>query len=393
MNTSSIDVMQLLPVEELVKKRLYGKHIYNITKTNPFTTMNDTDWKEYVETHQPHFTSEPYYELVPWAKLQQLEVDARKAGWELILRTTNNTAYCPGNVGQQWCQRTQWLFGLPDMQFLIRLTYNEDRFTLLKDKVLKDGDIRSIPLSNYFSLEIIVRRKLIIRQKTEAEIQKARDDYMSDFEDTELNIATHVKYYAPIKPASGWKTNNLVNCDYIGFPNEKDCCDNDSNENIMNRIKPTFWSEWIEYNKDSVLPGKFAEDLQITHWSDTFVLPGNRSIEYNIDTILEWNMDFIYLQQLLQTNFNNWVDKFYGYNCCGTIPNRFWTNIILGFYDDSMEMLQKTCIIEGQVKDGSLWQPIDGYRETLYQFKHIRLSENASTLIKQALEYVQKQNA
>ena len=219
------------------------------------------------------------------------------------------------------------------------------------------------------------------------------------------------------KPANGWVRNGGMmengtsqfeylfagyNAKYNGFlgtytstanhdaAGGYDSKDNQKEEtNILEiMIKPTFWIEWIENNRDDIEPGKFSK-VQITHWSDTYVLPGG---QFNINTILQWDMDFRFLQQFMKTNINNWITHVYGYNCCGTIGYEFWNIKLFGL--DTSELFKKTCVIEAKKSADSRdeWKPFDGYRDSLFQHEYIRLSANAQNLIKQVCEYVYLQN-
>lgn len=417
----NIEELQLQPInfDMFARENSLFKKQYKLTKHNPFKSMSDSDWKLYVETHEPHFTSEPYYELIPWQILQQLEVDAKAAGWELILRTTNNTAYCPGHVGQDWCQRTQWIFGLPNQQFLIHLTYNEDKWSLVKDD-------KNLQLMNYFHLEVVATTKLKAREKTKEELE----DEFYDLYDYQGNYSSKIEYYEPPNPPKGWVRNggmthqgtSQFNYIFVGYnakynpflgtytsaENTRDSADDDDsneprnnepkkNENekeeknkLEKMITSSFWVEWIENNKDDIVPGKFDE-LQITDWSDTFVLPGE---EFNLDEILRWNMDFQFLQKFIKSNISKWITREFGYDCCGTIGHSYWNIKLLGCLSDNPQLFKKTCILEAKIpgKSDDDWIPFDGYRDSLFKFESIRLSENAKKLIKQVWEYVKLQN-
>jgi len=417
MAVGQIEQLKLEPIDfnKFAVQNSFFKKQYKLTKKNPFKTMSDADWKIYVETHQPHFTSEPYYELISWKELQQLENDAKAAGWQLILRTTNNTAYCPGYVGQNWCQRTQWFFGVPNMQLLIHLTYNEDKWSLIEEKNNND-----LPPRNYFSLNVIATTKLKVREKTNEELAQELD-YDSDYDyDYQSNYSTTVEYYYRLKPANGWasnsgmseggtsqfeylfvgsntKYNSFIGC-YTSTTENHDAGGNDAKDNqkeeiniLKKMIKPTFWIEWIENNKDDIEPGKFNKVVQITHWSDTYVLPGG---QFNIDEVLQWDMDFRFLQQFMKSNICNWITRVFGYDCCGTIGHNFWNIKIMGPLSNNPELFKKTCIIEAKKSSDDEWKPFNGYKESesLFQHEYIRLSENAQNLIRQVWDYVYLQN-
>jgi len=422
--------LELKPIdfEEFARTHSFRKNNYKLTKTNPFTSMSDADWETYVSTRKPHFTSEPYYEKIPWEELQQLEVDVKAAGWELILRTTNNTAYCPGHVSQFWCQRTQWIFGLPGMQFLIHLTYNESKTNI------------ELPVNSYFSLHVRSTVKLIERLKTQEELDKEIDDAI------ELNMADELsysfsfglrclnnkdlkydfrpqyslkpsrilRYYEQIKPASGWVYHTGLSQQgyakasysflgskakfgqlgfYIAMFNGNDDDEDtsgDEKKNVMaTRLPPIFWSEWIENNRDSIVPGTF-DNLSINSLIDSAVFPGCNNY---VDTILQWDMDYQFLNQLSQSTISNWVKKVY-YGHCGIIAPEFWNIRFNSYIRDDLVLFKKTCIIEGKKlnSDTDEWVPLDGYRDSLFQYKDIRLSHNAQTLIKQLWDFSKKGN-
>ena len=420
MAAEKIQQLQLLPFQKILNKfyqqNSFLQKEFVLTRKNPFKTMSDAEWQTYVETHEPHFTSEPYYEVIPWKELQQLEINAKAAGWELILRTTNNTAYCPGHVGQSWCQRTQWFFGIPNMQLMIHLTYNEDKWSLTKE------ENNDMPMKNYFHLNVNATTKLKVREKT-------IDDYDDDYYDYDYSSNTYtyydnyqrnsdnVEYYDAIKPAKGWVANGgmmdngtsqfeyifvghkaaynnfldmFISATIIFDDNKNEEEDDNKETNIMDSMfKPTFWTEWIEQNKDNIQPGKF-NILQITHWGDTYVLPGG---QFNIDDILKWDMDFRFLQKLMKSNIRNWITRIFGGECCGSIRYDFWNNMdLFNSIIDNQELFKKTCIIEAKTTVDDEWKPFDGYKDSLLQQESIRLSENTTTLIKQMWQYVNQQN-
>lgn len=423
----NIEALQLQPIDfdRFAKENPFFKKQYKLTKHNPFKSMSDSDWKLYVETHEPHFTSEPYYELIPWQILQQLEIDAKAAGWELILRTTNNTAYCPGHVGQDWCQRTQWIFGLPNQQFLIHLTYNEDKWSLVKDD-------KNLQLMNYFELEVIATTKLQVREKTKEELEDEFYDEFYDSYDYQSNYSSKIEYYELPNPPKGWVRNggmtdqgtSQFNYVFVGYnakynsllgtyissdnnsddiDNKDDCNKTRNNEPKKNEkeeknklekmITSSFWVEWIDNNKDHIVPGKFDE-LQITNWSDSFVLPGE---QFYIDTILCWDMNFKFLQQFIKSNISKWTTRVFGYD--DTIGHSYWNIKLIGCLSDNPQLFKKTCIMEAKiieekipVKNDDDWIPFNGYRDSLFNYESIRLSENAKKLINQVWEYVNLQN-
>jgi hypothetical protein len=191
---------QLKPLDFSRYESGFHKRSFKMTKKNPFTTMTDEQWTEYVSTHEAHFTDEPHYEIIPWVQLKEIENDATNAGWELILRTTNNTAYCPPSIDYRWYQSTQWIFGYPDMQLLLVLSYTENKFTLIEET--KDEDIE---MTNYFSLTVVSTTKPKYYTDDECEINSDYDsDYDCIYRDGKKPGG---KYYEAIKPAYGWIMN------------------------------------------------------------------------------------------------------------------------------------------------------------------------------------------
>jgi hypothetical protein len=171
--------------------------------------------------------------------------------------------------------------------------------------------------------------------------------------------------------------------------NTKDKQKNAHNK-LTERFQLTFWTEWIENNKDDIEPGKFDE-VQITDWSGTGLFPGG---QFNIDQILSWDIGFRYLEQFMKSNIRNWTKHVFGYDCCGEIGINYWNTKLSGPFFNIPELFKKMCIIEAKKSDDSddEWKPFNGYRDSLFQYEHIRLSENALTLIKQVWEYVYSQN-
>ena len=367
------------------EKYSFAKYRFVITKNNPFKNMSNDDWEKYVSEREPHFTSEPHYENIPWEKLFQIETDAKAAGWELILRTTNNTAYCYGHVGQDWHQTTQWIFGYPKLQFLIILEYSEDRWSLTK----KEGE--KPPIKNYFSLSVIATTN----EKTVQTVLNNSDVYSDDeyFYDVK-------KYFAVPKPSNGWiqnggmmDENGTSNFHFIyQKPNDK-VGDFEITDLMDEQIPPSFWKDWIENNKADLLQGKF-KTVQITNWSNTFVLPGN---QFNIECskILQIQMNYLYIQKFMKSNINKWINYVFGSNSLNTINWNYWTPIL--HYNDKMnreEYDKKVAIIETKTKIKKFgkeeveWLPFNQYENNLFSQEEIRLSVNAQELIKQAWTYI-----
>ena len=327
--------------------------------------MSIDEWEKYVSDREPHFTSEPHFENIPWEKLSKIESDAKDAGWELILRTTNNTAYCPGHVGQDWHQTTQWIFGYPELQFLIILEYSENRWSLIK----KEGE--KPPILNYFSLSVIAT--------TIVQDDEYYDEYYYD------NVK---KYFSIPKGPDGWVSNGGM-MDEIGTSNfnfiyQKPNVKVGDNDLMDEQIPPSFWKDWIENNKEELLPGKFKK-VQITDWSNTFVLPGNQS-NSECSNILKIQMDYLYIQKCMKSNINKWLGSVYGGECLHIINRNFFTPPLI--YNDKIktEYDKKVAIIETKIKNE--WLPFDQYNDNLFSQEEIRLSENAQELIRQAWAYV-----
>lgn len=415
---------KLKPLDFSKYENRFMKRKYLMTKKNPFKTMSDIDWEEYVKTHEPHFTSEPHYELIPWEKLCCLETDAIEAGWELVLRTTNNTAYCPGHVDQKWCQRTQWIFAYPGLQFIILITYNEDRWSLNEEQEPE--------LKNYFELEIISTTRIKTRkiEYDDSNYDYYMDDYyMADYKYIERK--DEEKYIEQIKEPIGWirnggmtDGNGTCNFKYIfvgknankynswpfNYASQTDTnadtkadSKEDSKEDkkdiclLETRFPKSFWKDLIENNKEEIIPGKFAE-VQITHWDDVYVLPGGGSAG-GLNNVLQWEMSFLFIKKFMNSNIQKWLTKVYGFECAGNIDNNYWEKIIYWVESQKPEFKKLSCIIEviEKTNNGNAngeWILFNQYCKikTLFMCEDIRLSANARILIDQMWEYIKSKN-
>jgi hypothetical protein len=391
---TDISKYKLKPLDFSRYETGFHKNLFTMTTKNPFKTMNEQQWNEYVSTREPHFTNEPYYDIIPWEKLQQIEIDAKNAGWELILRTTNNTAFCPSKLNYKWFQSTKWIFGYPGMQILLILSYTENKFTLINEK--KDEDIE---LTNYFSLSIISSTK---PQKNNSNDYYKDYDWESDIE----NFIPDDTYYDEIKPATGWSKNGgfidngTYDFTYIFFgknieKNITKLTDEEikiRKENIITlQIPKTFWTEWIEYNKDILRTGKFEKSIQITNWDNTNVLPGGQ--DCTSDEIIKWHMSFLFIQKLLKTNIHIWVNDIFGYDCHKNINNNFWNPILPYNIEENTDLQKLICITEVLLTNTeNNWIPFNTYKIPLLNIKDIQLSLNAKYLIEQMWTFIKSKN-
>jgi hypothetical protein len=384
---------KLKPLDFSKYENHFMKPNFLMTKKNPFKTMSDIEWAEYVHSREPHFTTEPHYEMICWEKLRCLESDTTEAGWELVLRTTNNTAYCPAHVDQKWCQRTQWIFAYPGLQFIIIITYNEDRYSLIKD-------VLEPKLSNYFGLEIISTTAIKTRP---IEYDNSDDDnYIYDLDDYDNSNYRYrarkyeTKYIEMINAPNGWIRNGGMT-DENGTCNFKYMFQKDVNEDkkdcclLETQFPKSFWKDLIENNKAEIIPGKFA-NVQITHWDDISVFPGDVFI--NIKNVLQWEMSFLFIQKFMKSNIHKWITKVYGFECADNINTNFWENDISWEKSHTPEFKKISSVIEGKHKHCNEWAPLDKYSYdiTLFMFEEIRLSANAVILIDQMWEYIKSKN-
>lgn len=386
-----------------------------LTKKNPFTTMTDEQWTEYVSTHEPHFTDEPHYEIIPWVKLKEIENDATNAGWELILRTTNNTAYCPPTIDYRWYQCTQWIFGYPSMQLLLVLSYTESKFTLIEET--KDEDIE---MTNYFSLTVVSSTKP--KYYTYADFENESDceyDYDNDCIYYRNGLKPGDKYYEAIKPAYGWIMNGgcsgggTQNFKYMFVGDEKPNMfgmysssynlkqltekerEDIQKQRINNPFPQKFWTEWIDNNKETLMPGKFGQNIQITLWDDTYVLPGGQCI--GLDEILKWQMSFLFIQKFMKSNISKWVDDVFGYECAHNINANFWNELPPYNVEQNTALHKMLCVSEvlpmnSKSNTDDNWIPFNGYKMSLFKQKEIRLSSNAQQLIDEVWRYIKSKN-
>jgi hypothetical protein len=372
---------------------------FKMTVQNPFKKMSDEEWRQYVSSREPHFTSEPHYELISWKKLATLEKNASDAGLQLILRTTNNTAYCPGHVEQDWYQNTQWIFGLPGMQFMILLNYTEQKWMLEKKEGVEP------PLKNYFSLEICASNRAkpyVPKEKENEDEDNISWDGISDY------VYTPPKYTIESpKVGNGWVMNGGMRSRttfqykfaYVG-PNAKltgfgyvSESDNilqvsDTIDLMDIQLPPQFWRECIELNMPELMPGKF-EEIQITHWSNTYVLPG---IQTDVEHILAWEMDFLFQRKLLKSKLDQWVECMFGCDSFHSIGYGCWEPQVEWHHRDVLAA--QTAIIESREideLDSNKWEPYCNtirFRPSNFKTKEIRLSPNATSMVKQVWDYI-----
>jgi hypothetical protein len=408
---------QLKPLDFSKYESGFHQHSFKLTKKNPFTTMTDEQWLEYISTHEAHFTDEPKYDIIPWEKLKQVENDASNAGWELILRTTNNTAYYPPTIDYRWYQCTQWIFGYPGQQLLLVLSYTESKFTLIKET--KDEDIE---MTNYFSLTVVSTTKP--KYYTYADFENESDceyDYDNDCIYYRNGPKPGDKYYETIKPAYGWIMNGgssgcgtqnfnymfvgdkkpnfygmyeLSNNQLTGKEKEKEY--EDTQKQLINELfPPKFWTEWIDNNKETLMPGKFKQNIQITLWDDTYVLSGCKCI--GLDEILKWQMSFLFIQKFMKSNISKWVDDVFGYECAHNINANFWNKIPPYNVEQNTALHKMLCVSEvlpmnSKSNTDDNWIPFNGYKMSLFKQKEIRLSLNAVQLIDEVWRYVKSKN-
>ncbi len=421
----NVDSYQLKPLDFSKYESGFHQHSFKLTKKNPFTTMTDEQWLEYISTHEAHFTDEPKYDIIPWEKLKQVENDASNAGWELILRTTNNTAYCPPLTDYRWYQRTQWIFGYPGVQLLLVLSYTENKFTLIKET--KDEDIEMI---NYFSLTVVSTTKP--KYYTHDDLVDYYDNIFANYDDDAnpdyYNGIRKVgdKYYENITPATGWIMNGGMSStgnynfnymfvgdakpDFFGYyrNNYIKLTEEEKKENQQNIISkcfpPKFWTEWIDNNKDYLMPGKFEKRIQITHWDNVNVLPGGQCL-IGVDDILSWDMSYKFIQKLMVSSINNWVIGVFGYGCCDLIHKNFWSQDIPNPWNitDYPELHKKVCILKSIPIDTNIninnsengnneWIPFNGYIMSIFQQKEITFSDSAKQLIDEVWQHIKTKN-
>lgn len=249
-------------------------------------------------------------------------------------------------------------------------------------------------------------------------------EFDTDGEDLDYTTS-NVEYYPLPTPATGWIRNggmilkhgtsnfNYVfvgaNAKFNSFlgtyvsNHAEDAGDVDGvkkqkQKNIMeHKIPASFWTEWIELNKGEIQRGRFDE-VQITHWSDTYVLPGG---QFDVEDIIGWDMDFHFLKQFMQSKIRNWIKRVYGYNCNEIIGCKYW-NMNFSCWNMGPELIAKTCILEAQKpgkdrgrgmdRDRDEWEPFEGYNNSLLEYEDIRLSANAKYLIEQAWLFIKSKN-
>lgn len=271
-------------------------------KQNPFKNLSDDKWKEYVTSHKPHFTDEPYYELITWENLKVVETFAKEAGFKLILRTTNNTAYCPYILNNiSWRQQTVWIFGYESLQLLICVKYSET----YQNYETNDFNIRL-----YMQKEL---EEIDVTNEVDAYYENLifETDYVATMEQVVgktilKNTGYFAKRFPKIQAPNGYVTDEDVD---FGSDKDKALFVHDFYKiSGGDFLKPTFFQDLLNINK--FLPGKLEECF-------FFDFSDNSLFLYNQP--LCWYMDYLWLQELLKTEIANFVQNPCGFHCMSDI--------------------------------------------------------------------------
>jgi len=309
--------------------------------SNPFSLMDEAEWKKYSTELHPHFTEEPYFEVVSWPVVKaRIEDNAKEAGFSLILRTTNNKCYCPDHEDHEWNQQTQWLFGYPDKRIIIHIVYAEHA------KEIKNKDT----WQNYVSIDVHIELPL-----HKAPI--APDGYVSNGGMVKPGI-TEYHYYMIEGKKSRFYEDLQKTYVHPGY------------NNVLEReITPTFFGEWLQRNP-FIIAGTI-EDIHMWSYSDTFDFPGRKQ-----SAVLSLYMDYLFLQRLLKSNMSQFVSQPWSFQCMHTLSPQFW--ILNGMRAPSSE--SGIHLLEGKFEEA--WYPISnkGFYTTL-TCKEVRVNPVVQKII------------
>lgn len=299
---------------------------------NPFSRLSDEEWKKYANEKEPHFTEEPHYEIVPWSDIKaRIEDNAETSGFDLVLRTTNNKAYCPDHFDYEWIQKTQWLFGYKNKRIFVHITYTEQKTLSHGWKNFVDIDVH---------LEVLWKE----RDVTDEYIEFLENDDVTRPQPCRFKYGTPTerdgRYYAKIYqktcPMGYFLDGGMVDKEVSEFrytmvegshshslshlpwfENLKKVFVHPGYTNDLERcITPTFFSELIE--KNLILDGKM-ENIHMWHYSDTFSFPGKSKV------LCLW-MDYLFLKKLMQSQVANYITHPWQREISTKTASFFWDN-------------------------------------------------------------------
>lgn len=303
---------------------------------NPFALLSDKDWETYISSHEPYFTSEPYYETMPWSDFKIMEERAIKAGLHLILRTTSNSV----NTGceEGWIQKTSWIFGYPNHRVLLYILFCESK--------------RNGKLINEMSIKLCLQKRLEIKDVTD-EVDKYYCDFIfgkSPY-DTLLDAIGHfciqdgiyyAERYTKINPPSGYRLQERILYDDV-------YCYDVLKESGDDQLPPSFFDELI--NNNSFLEGTLDECIFFTFYPDeSSTFPDNENFFF-----IPMLMNLLWLKQIMRSNIRDFVSCPSGFYCLGN------TEIEGKFH----------FICEG--KRGETWVPVN-HPENIFYCEDYRLT-------------------
>lgn len=331
---------------------------------NPFSQLTDEKWKKYANDLEPFFTEEPYYEVVPWSQIKsRIEDTAKEAGFEMVLRTTNNKAYCPDHFDDEWIQKTQWLFGYKGKKIFFHITYTEEK--------AKDGKWQNF-VSIHAHLELPVE---------EIDVTEDYKTHMHNFveedDDGQFKYETVIKkkdryialvYKQPCPPNGYISNGGMVMAGLTEYYYTK-VFDFETNDEkkicVLERdITPTFFSEWLE--KNQVLDGKI-ETIYNCGYSYSL------NFFFGKSSVLRFLMDFLFLKKLLKSNIEEFITKPWSRECTFEISDAVWK---------SFGKTKNTCsVLEGKI--GFIWYPVYNrmFQRKVTDFEKLRLTSELQSLI------------
>lgn len=342
---------------------------------NPFKGMNEEEWEKYAHNLEPHFTQEPYYEIVPWSQIKaRIEDSAKDAGFDLILRTTNNKAYCPDTNNLDWIQKTKWIFGYKNKRIIIHITYTE--------QIMSGEWVNFVENQTYMELP-----------KHEIDVTKEYEEFEESYDVT--SSSNHRFMYEQVShrdgrcfatvfrqptPPDGYLSNggfvgpgtthfhyfNVASKNLHPYYKElRKTYNHPGWTNTLERdITPTFFKEWLE--KNPIVSGK-ASDILLWSFSDTFTFPGQPHC-------LSLLMDYLFLEKLMQSSIADYVLEPWSRECTWEVSEMFWRQ---------NGMTEKSCsVLEGRVKD--YWYPVFDRKSSsipVTEFEELRFTPKLKKLI------------
>ena len=190
-------------------------------------------------------SEDPFTENYTHSRLREIVDNAVTSGFELLMQATINSTHCVPEY-YVWYQNTSWIFGYPEHQCVVVLSYSE---------YICSHDVRK--LRGCFHAEIVM-----------------------SIDSGEI----HIPYCWT--PHCGSLSGTFINMSFSAH----DIC-------------PSFWTDLI--SKNTIASGFFCEPIQITGWDNMYF--HSRSMwKYPYETL---KVGFDFLGRLSQSRLHVWIPK------------------------------------------------------------------------------------